>query len=155
MISYDRDRRRNSDAYNSTITRCVENALGVAYLRESNTQEDFRGIDHWFVGNIYDLDLDFDPTADQHSVQYKVQHTRSFHTWTVQTNQWPYPVNFYAFAHVGTRRVYIVDGDTLKSMVPVSLYNGPNSNQPFFYGQLSDLVDAGAIVCDFNGEVVQ
>jgi len=153
MIGYSGARRLNSEAYTSTITRAVENALGVAYMRPATQQEDFRGIDHWVVGNIYDLDLDFDPTADQHSVQYKVQHSRSFRTWTVQQGMWGYPVDFYAFAHVATRRIYIIDGPTLK-MMDRTLYNGPNTNQPFYYGQLDDLVDHGAFIVSFNGEVL-
>ena len=139
MIPYNPTRRANSDAYNSTITRAVEIGLGLTYCRESNTSEDFRGVDHFFTGRT--------------TFQYKVQHSPTFRTWTVQVGMWPYDVDYYAFCHVRTRRVYIIEGSVLKTL-PRSLYNGPASNQPFYFGDLDELETAGAVIVGFDGTLI-
>lgn len=144
MISYDRNRRSRSDRYHDNIVATVEQAMGVRSIRQSTLQEDLRGIDHWFTGEMWDA-----PDTDA-TFQFKCQFSTDFETWTVQRNQWQYDTNFYAFAHIPTRKVYIIDGETLKSL-PRSLYDGPKTNQPFYYGQLQDLVWHGAVVADLVG----
>lgn len=146
MISYDRNRRNISDQYHANIVATVQQAMGVRSIRQSELEEDLRGIDHWFTAEMWDL-----PEGDC-SFQFKCQFSKDFETWTVQCNQWKYDTNFYAFAHIPTRKVYIIDGETLKSL-PRNLYDGPNTNQPFFYGQLQNLVYNGAVVADLVGVV--
>jgi len=140
MIPYCPSRARNSARYHARMIHAVECQTGMCHTREANRREDYRAIDHWFNTHI--------------TAQFKVQTSPAYETWTVQCGMWHYAVDWYVFAHPRTQRIYIIPGHALHGLERLR-YDGPKTNQPFYYGPLSDIADhPEGIVTDMNGVLI-
>lgn len=112
----------------------------MSFVREGTFHEDY------FEATDYHALL-FEREDMPTTVQFKVQHSRTFYTWTVQLSCWHMTPDFYAFYHEVTGHLFVIAGYRLKQMSR-SLYDGPNSNQPFYYGPLTDLIEDSVIAWD-------
>jgi len=148
VISYSRDRDNRASQYHQRMHLGIRtmSAGSMTHLREGTFNEDYsNGQDHFFRMDGVDHPV---------SVQYKVQMSPTFYTWTVQVSCWHMEPNFYAFYHARQNHLFLISREALHEL-PRSLYDGPNSNQPFFYGNLMDIVRGGGIGYDLtNGTVI-
>jgi len=147
MIPYSSNRARRARQHHNIMHQGIHFMTdGIMSLnREGTFSEDYHNAtDYWF---------DVEGCDEPVSVQYKVQHSTEWETWTVQVSCWHMTPDWYAFYHVHTDRMFMIRGEDLKQMSR-SLYNGNGSNQPFYYGQLDDIVRNGGLGIDFSGNTI-
>lgn len=131
--------RRSHETMHNGITRLTAGRMWLA--REGTFSEDYHNASDYFF-HCEGID-------QLVAVQYKVQHSTTFYTWTVQLSCWDMNPHFYAFYHEDKNHLFLIAGHHLKEM-PRNLYDGYNSNQPFYYGDLMDIVRHGGWGIDLN-----
>jgi len=143
MIPYSRARDTRASRYHGRMHTAIRtmSAGSMTHLREGTFNEDYsNGQDHFFHMEGVDHPV---------SVQYKVQLSPTYYTWTVQVSCWHMEPNYYAFYHAVHNHIFFISREGLHNLHR-NLYDGPNSNQPFFYGDLMDIVRGGGVGYDLD-----
>lgn len=135
MISYNRRRDLEASTYHGVVHNRLRQ-LGWTFVRQATITEDYANHDYYWRL----------PNGCVVSVQYKVQGLKStWRSWNVQVGQWNMPVDYYVFHHVHTDTTVLIEAPLLK-VQPKYLYDGHNTNQPFYYNHLRHIEGLDGVV---------